>query len=62
MLQKVTLDDAIKAGDVKITGSEAKLKELLSYFDNFEFWFNIVELHWTKTRPVLRPCFFGSTL
>ena len=43
MLQKVTLDDAIKAGDVKITGSEAKLKELLSYFDNFEFWFNIVE-------------------
>nr|WP_188419928.1 alkyl sulfatase dimerization domain-containing protein [Oxalicibacterium solurbis] len=42
MLQKVTLDDAIKSGDVKISGSEAKLKEMLSYFDNFEFWFNIV--------------------
>jgi alkyl sulfatase BDS1-like metallo-beta-lactamase superfamily hydrolase len=42
MLKKVTLDDAIKSGSVKISGSEAKLKELLSYFDNFEFWFNIV--------------------
>ena len=42
MLKKVTLDDAIKSGDVKIKGNEAKLKELLSYFDNFEFWFNIV--------------------
>jgi alkyl sulfatase BDS1-like metallo-beta-lactamase superfamily hydrolase len=42
MLNKVKLDDAIKAGDVKISGKEAKLKELLSYFDNFEFWFNIV--------------------
>lgn len=42
MLKKVTLDDAIKSGSVKINGSEAKLKELLSYFDNFEFWFNIV--------------------
>lgn len=42
MLKKTTLDDAIKSGAVKISGSEAKLKELLSYFDNFEFWFNIV--------------------
>ncbi len=42
MLKKVTLDDAIKSGSVKISGNEAKLKELLSYFDNFEFWFNIV--------------------
>jgi alkyl sulfatase BDS1-like metallo-beta-lactamase superfamily hydrolase len=43
MLKTVTLDDAIKAGDVKISGKEAKLKELMSYLDNFEFWFNIVE-------------------
>ena len=42
MLKKVELDNAIKAGDVKINGNEAKLKEMLSYFDNFEFWFNIV--------------------
>jgi alkyl sulfatase BDS1-like metallo-beta-lactamase superfamily hydrolase len=42
MLKKTTMDDAIKSGAVKISGSEAKLKELLSYFDNFEFWFNIV--------------------
>jgi len=34
--------DAIAAGDVKISGSEAKLEEMRSYLDNFDFWFNIV--------------------
>jgi hypothetical protein len=28
--------------DVKIDGSKAKLDEMLSYLDTFEFWFNIV--------------------
>lgn len=42
MLKTVMLDDAIKAGDVKINGNKAKLEELMSYFDNFEFWFNLV--------------------
>lgn len=42
MLKQVSLDSAIKAGDVKISGKQAKLTELMSYLDNFEFWFNIV--------------------
>jgi alkyl sulfatase BDS1-like metallo-beta-lactamase superfamily hydrolase len=42
LLRTTTLDDAMKAGDVKITGNDAKLKEMVSYLDNFEFWFNIV--------------------
>jgi alkyl sulfatase BDS1-like metallo-beta-lactamase superfamily hydrolase len=42
MLKTTTLDEAVKTGKVKINGKEAKLKELLSYLDNFEFWFNIV--------------------
>lgn len=42
MLKVTTLDEAVKAGKVKINGKEDKLKELLSYLDNFEFWFNIV--------------------
>ena len=42
MLQQETLDDAVSAGDVKIEGDGAKLTELVSYLDTFEFWFNIV--------------------
>lgn len=30
------------SGDVKITGKQAKLEEVVSYLDTFEFWFNIV--------------------
>lgn len=41
-LQQTSLDDAISDGDVSVEGDDAKLKELLSYLDNFEFWFNIV--------------------
>lgn len=42
VLKQTTLKDAVAAGDVKITGSEAKLNEMLSYLDSFDFWFNIV--------------------
>jgi alkyl sulfatase BDS1-like metallo-beta-lactamase superfamily hydrolase len=42
-LGQLTRDEAIEAGDAAIEGDPAKLDELLSYLDNFEFWFNIVE-------------------
>ena len=42
ILQQTKLADAIGAGNVKIAGSQAKLEEVVSYLDNFEFWFNIV--------------------
>jgi alkyl sulfatase BDS1-like metallo-beta-lactamase superfamily hydrolase len=41
-LQQTALDDAIQAGDVTVDGDQAKLGELVSYLDTFEFWFNIV--------------------
>ena len=34
--------DAISGGDVKLTGDQAKLTEVVSYLDTFPFWFNIV--------------------
>jgi alkyl sulfatase BDS1-like metallo-beta-lactamase superfamily hydrolase len=42
VLQQTTLDAATQAGDVTIEGDSAKLTELVSYLDTFEFWFNIV--------------------
>jgi alkyl sulfatase BDS1-like metallo-beta-lactamase superfamily hydrolase len=42
ILQETKLADAISAGDVKVSGNQAKLTELVSYLDNFEFWFPIV--------------------
>lgn len=42
ILKQTTLDKAIAAGEVKVTGNGDKLKEVLGYMDNFEFWFNIV--------------------
>ena len=42
ILQQTKLADAISAGDVKISGDRAKLEEVVSYLDTFEFWFNIV--------------------
>jgi alkyl sulfatase BDS1-like metallo-beta-lactamase superfamily hydrolase len=42
VLKDATLESAITKGDVKITGSEKKLDEMLSYLDSFDFWFNIV--------------------
>jgi alkyl sulfatase BDS1-like metallo-beta-lactamase superfamily hydrolase len=37
-----SLDSAIESGAVKVDGELAKLKELISLLDSFEFWFNIV--------------------
>jgi alkyl sulfatase BDS1-like metallo-beta-lactamase superfamily hydrolase len=42
ILQEAKLADAVQSGDVKIAGNRAKLDELLSCLDSFEFWFNIV--------------------
>ncbi|WP_105903100.1 alkyl/aryl-sulfatase [Vibrio gangliei] len=42
ILKQEKLKDAEKNGDVKISGDAAKLDELISYMDSFEFWFNIV--------------------
>jgi alkyl sulfatase BDS1-like metallo-beta-lactamase superfamily hydrolase len=42
MLGEKTLDGEIEAGDVTVEGDPAKLKELLSLLDRFEFWFDIV--------------------
>src|SRR5690606_6357458 len=42
ILQETKLPDAISAGEVKVSGDQAKLNEMVSYLDNFEFWFNIV--------------------
>jgi alkyl sulfatase BDS1-like metallo-beta-lactamase superfamily hydrolase len=42
ILQETKLEDAISSGAVKVSGNQAKLAEVISYLDNFEFWFNIV--------------------
>ena len=42
ILKEETLKQAENQGDVRITGNHAKVDELLSYMDKFEFWFNIV--------------------
>lgn len=42
MLKETTLKDAVSSGAIKVDGAEAKLEELMSYMDNFDFWFPIV--------------------
>jgi alkyl sulfatase BDS1-like metallo-beta-lactamase superfamily hydrolase len=42
VLEETTMKDAVDSGAVKIAGSQAKLDEMLSYLDSFDFWFNIV--------------------
>ena len=42
ILKKETLKQAMDKGDVKVSGNGAKLEEMLSYMDKFDFWFNIV--------------------
>ena len=42
ILQQTGLQDAVSSGDVSIEGDQAKLEELVSYLDTFEFWFDIV--------------------
>jgi alkyl sulfatase BDS1-like metallo-beta-lactamase superfamily hydrolase len=36
------LKDALASGDIKVDGTQGKLEELVSYMDDFDFWFNIV--------------------
>jgi alkyl sulfatase BDS1-like metallo-beta-lactamase superfamily hydrolase len=42
MLQATSLEDATRKGNIRINGDQAKLKEVVSYLDTFEFWFDIV--------------------
>lgn len=42
ILKEETLKQAQDNSEVKISGNPAKVDELLSYMDKFEFWFNIV--------------------
>lgn len=41
-LGETTLEKSVADGSVKVTGDNAKLGQLVSMLDNFEFWFNIV--------------------
>ncbi|WP_066741284.1 alkyl sulfatase C-terminal domain-containing protein [Cupriavidus sp. D384] len=42
ILGQTRMADAVKNGSAKVSGNQAKLDELVSYLDTFEFWFNIV--------------------
>ena len=42
ILEQTTLADAISTGGVDVSGDQAKLEEVISYLDTFEFWFDIV--------------------
>ena len=42
MLQQITLEEAMENDDVKISGEQDALSEMMSCLDDFEFWFNIV--------------------
>ena len=42
LLGQGTLDANINSGDIKVKGNKAKLDELVSMLDTFDFWFNIV--------------------
>jgi linear primary-alkylsulfatase len=41
-LGRVTLEDAIAAGDVKVDGRKEAIGEFFGMLDAFNFWFNIV--------------------
>jgi alkyl sulfatase BDS1-like metallo-beta-lactamase superfamily hydrolase len=43
VLRQRTFADAQQRGDMKVTGNAARLTELMSYFDDFDPAFNIVE-------------------
>ena len=42
ILKEASLKQAMDSGEVKVSGNGAKLEEMLSYMDKFDFWFNIV--------------------
>lgn len=39
---ETTIDAAVKAGDIKLSGAQATLDEFLSLFDTFDAWYNVV--------------------
>jgi alkyl sulfatase BDS1-like metallo-beta-lactamase superfamily hydrolase len=41
-MKKVSIDEAIASGDLKLEGQREKLDEFLGLLDTFPFWFNIV--------------------
>jgi alkyl sulfatase BDS1-like metallo-beta-lactamase superfamily hydrolase len=42
VLKETSLKDALASGNIKVDGTQGKLEELVSYMDDFDFWFNIV--------------------
>lgn len=42
MLGKLTVEEGIKSGAIKVAGTKGKFKELQGMLDDFDFWFNIV--------------------
>ena len=42
LLNKTTFAKEVANGNFKVSGNNAKLTEMLSYLDDFEFWFDIV--------------------
>ncbi|MCI8211179.1 hypothetical protein AUC61_16760 [Pseudomonas sp. S25] len=42
VLKETSLKDALASGGIKVDGTQGKLEELVSYMDDFDFWFNIV--------------------
>ncbi|WP_428848329.1 alkyl/aryl-sulfatase [Shewanella olleyana] len=41
-LKEITLEDAIKNGDIKIQGDQKLVTDFFAMIDSFNFWFNIV--------------------
>ena len=42
LLGKLTVDQSLESGAIKVEGTKGKFKELQGMLVNFEFWFNIV--------------------
>jgi alkyl sulfatase BDS1-like metallo-beta-lactamase superfamily hydrolase len=41
-IRRLTLEDALESGAVKVTGDPAKFREFLGMLDVFDVYFNIV--------------------
>jgi alkyl sulfatase BDS1-like metallo-beta-lactamase superfamily hydrolase len=41
-LKEITLEEAIKNGDIKMQGNKKLVTDFFAMIDNFDFWFNIV--------------------
>ena len=42
ILKETILDQTVASGGIKVSGSLELLNKFFSYFDEFEFWFNLV--------------------